>query len=121
MDSAETPGAPQEFLTVCGSVGAAQPLALPASFEVSRQMVPQKIEHMRNRDKRRGPFAFYSPYHIARLRRRLEDDTRPKQRRHENRHELPEDVAQWHKRNKPQRMEPALVFAVRLDALLERF
>src|SRR4029077_12755850 len=51
--------------------------------------------------------------------RRLKDNSCAQQRRNEERHELAEDVAERHKRDEAERVKPALVFSVRVDAALE--
>ena len=51
----------------------------------------------------------------------FEHDGRTKKRRNEKRHELAKHVAERNRGNKPQRMNPALVTAIFVDALLERF
>src|SRR6266567_72298 len=56
---------------------------------------------------------------FGRIAGRFENDRRPKEWRDEQRHKLPEDVAQWNECDEPQRVKPALVFAIRINAALE--
>ena len=50
----------------------------------------------------------------------FKDDGRAKKRRNEKRHELAEHMAERNRGNKSQRMQPALVIAMFVDALFER-
>ena len=51
----------------------------------------------------------------------FEDDRGAEERRHEERHELAEDVAQRNDGDEAQRVKPALVFSVLGDALFQWF
>ena len=80
----------------------------------------QSVEHARHRNQRRSPLALDRANDFRRIRRKLEHRRRAQQRRHKQRHHLPEDVAQRHQRNKSQRMHPLLILAIRIDAALQR-
>ena len=75
---------------------------------------------MRDGDERGGAFALHGAQDFGGICRRLEDDSGAEQRRNEDRYELSKDVAEWNERDETERVKPALVFAIRIDAAFKR-
>ena len=71
------------------------------------EAAPQRVKHARNGDKGGGVFAFDGAENFRGLRGIFEDDRGADERRHEERHELAEDMAQRNDGDKAQRMKPA--------------
>src|SRR5206468_7847463 len=66
----------------------------PASFIVPLDSRLQTIEHARHRDERGSAFAFDGSNNLRRIRGRLENHRRSKERWNKERHELSKDMAQ---------------------------
>src|SRR5258708_27398146 len=78
------------------------------------------MEHWGNGDHRSRGLALARSNDFRGTCGRLKNYRRTQQRRNEQRHELPEDVAERHERNEAQRMKPTLMLAIGFDAALER-
>src|SRR5260370_717253 len=120
MDSAKHPGALEKFPAFCVFKGAVQPLRFALAFEFSLDSGMKKIKHARNGDECGGAFLLDGANDFSGIAGRFENDRGSEQRRNEQCHELPEDVAQRNERDEAQRVKPALVFAIRIDATLQR-
>src|SRR5271156_4107652 len=116
----EAPCPPQKLLTVCQLEISLEPVTLALSFEFAFEPSLQGIEHSRHRNERRGPLALHCANNLARIRGVLKDYCRTQERRHKERQELPEYVAQWHQRDETQRMKPSLIVPVGINPALER-
>src|SRR5260370_41172080 len=80
----------------------------------------KKIKHARNGDERGGAFLLDGAKDFGGIAGRFENDRGSEKRRNEQRHELSEDGAQRNERDETQRVKPTLVFAIRIDAALQR-
>ena len=100
-------------------VGGGKPTPPAARFNFAQETVAQGVQHPWNGDQRCGPLALYRANDLSRIGRALEDDGGAEKRRYHQSHELPENVAERHQRDKPQRVKPPFPFAVWLDAALE--
>src|SRR5260370_41172213 len=97
-----------------------QPSRFALAFEFPLDSCMKKIKHARNGDDCGGAFFLDRANDFGGIAGRFENDCGSEERRNEQRHELPEDVAQWNERDETQRVKPALVFAIRIDATLQR-
>src|SRR5260370_37722862 len=79
----------------------------------------KKIKHARNGDERGGALLPDRSNDFGGIAGRFDNYCGSQQRRNKQCHKLPEDVAQWNERNEAQGMQPAFVFAIRIDAAFE--
>src|SRR5439155_10653003 len=120
VDSAEHPDAPEKFSALCVFKSAIQPLRFSRPFEFPLDSRMKKIKYARNTDERSGAFLLDGANDSGGIVGWFENDRRSQKWRNEERHELAEHMAQRNKVDKAQRVKPALVFAIRIDAALQR-
>src|SRR5438046_574175 len=80
----------------------------------------QKIKHARNGDERGGALLLYGANDFGGIAGRFENYGGAEERRNKQSHELAEDMAQGNERNEAQRVKPTLVFAILVEATLQR-
>src|SRR5256714_13753345 len=80
----------------------------------------QKIKHARNGDERGGALLLYGANDFGGIAGRFENYRGAEERRNKQSHELAEDMAQGNERNEAQRVKPTLVFAILIEATLQR-
>ena len=119
VEATESPGAAEEMLAMRFGEGGGKPTLPIARFDFAQETVAQGVQHPWNGDQRCGPLALYRANDLSRIGRALEDDGGAEKRRYHQSHELPENVAERHQRDKPQRVKPPFPSAVWLDAALE--
>src|SRR6266849_7970619 len=120
VDSAKHPGAPEKFSALRVFKSAVQPLRFVLAFEFPLDSRMKKIKHARNGDERGGAFLLDGANDFGGIAGRFENERGSEERWNEQGHELAEDVAQGNERDEAQRVKPALVFAIRFDAPLQR-
>src|SRR5712691_10191270 len=119
MDAAKHPGAAKKFPVFCLFKGASQPWRFLARREVPLDSGAQQVQHARYCDQRRGALAPDRSNDFRGIRRGFENHGGAEERRNEQRQELPEDMAQRNECYETQRVKPALIFSIGLDAALE--
>ena len=89
-------------------------------FQIALQFLFQAFEKPGHGDDHRNPFRFDRFNHFTRVQRVLKVNFALQEWRHQNSHELTEDVAQRNQVQKPHRVKPAFPAQVLLDFLFER-
>src|ERR1700687_3095290 len=120
MNAAKHPGTSQERSLFSREEDSPEPVSSAWRSVLSQQCGAQRIEHARYGDKRRGAFAFNRSNDFGGIAGRFENDRGSEDRRNEERHELAKYMAQRNERDEAQRVKPALVFAICIDAALQR-
>src|SRR5438105_6365926 len=120
VDSAKHPDALEKFSTPCVFKSSLQPPTFPLTLEFPLDSGTKQIKHAWHGNERGGTLVLDSANDFGGIARRFEYDRGSKQRRHEQRHELPKDVAQRNERDETQRVKPALIFPVLFEATLQR-
>src|SRR6266446_6971207 len=94
----------RNFLPFCVFKVAVQPLRFALAFELPLNSRVEQVEHARHSDQCGGAFLLDGAHDLGRIARWFEYHGRSQQRRNEQSHELPKNVAQRNERDETQRV-----------------
>ena len=119
MQAAKAPRPKPNHSFFRGGIRGGEPTSPATRIDFAFEAVAQGIQHTRHGNRDRGALLLDGTKYFRRQRRIFKHNGRAKKRRNEKRHELAKHMAERNGGNEPQRMNPALVTAIFVDALFE--